>query len=106
MSMKTTIESPLANITSEIEERRCDLIDRQQQLKNKVVTMERSIPAIMAYNMWKAKQDCCDGPYDKVREIINIFAPQSDPADKLVTELKSVVHSLHQETAQLHVRHD
>ncbi|EGI65080.1 hypothetical protein G5I_06541 [Acromyrmex echinatior] len=64
--------------------------------------MERSIPAVMAYNMWKTEQDYCDGSYDKVREIMNIFAPQSDPADKLVAELKSVVHSLHQEMAQLH----
>lgn len=100
------INSPLANITSEIEERRCDLIGRQRQLKNKVVTMERSIPALMAYSMWKAEQDCRDGPYDKVREIMNTFAPQSDPADKLVAELKSIVDNLHQETAQLHVRHD
>jgi len=100
------VESPLANITSEIEERQCNLINRQLQLKNKVITIERSIPAMMAYNMWKAKQDCYDGSYDKVREIMNIFAPQSDPADKLVAELKSVVHNLHQETTQLHVRHD
>ncbi|XP_018044259.1 PREDICTED: uncharacterized protein LOC108684450 [Atta colombica] len=102
MSTKTTVESPLANITSEIEERQCDLINRQLQLKNKVITIERSIPAMMAYNMWKAEQDCYDGSYNKVREIMNIFAPQSDPADKLVAELKSVVHSLHQETTQLH----
>ena len=100
------IESPLANITSEIEERRCDLIGHQRQLKNKVVTLERSIPAMIAYNMWKTEQDLCDGPYDKVREIMNVFAPQSDPADKLIAELKNVVHSLHQETTQLHVRHD
>ncbi|KYN03392.1 hypothetical protein ALC62_05784 [Cyphomyrmex costatus] len=64
--------------------------------------MERSIPALMAYNMWKAEQDCRDGSYDKVREIMNTFAPQSDPADRLVAELKSVVDSLQQETAQLH----
>ncbi|KYN45371.1 hypothetical protein ALC56_00218 [Trachymyrmex septentrionalis] len=96
------IESPLANITSEIEERRCDLIGHQRQLKNKVVTLERSIPAMIAYNMWKTEQDLCDGPYDKVREIMNVFAPQSDPADKLIAELKNVVHSLHQETTQLH----
>lgn len=99
-------DSPLANVTSEIEERRCNLIGRHRELRNKITTMERSIPALMAYNMWMAERDCRDGPYDKVREIVNKFSPQPDPADRLLAELKSTVDGLHQETTQLHVRHD
>lgn len=106
MSTKNATDSPLANVTSEIEERRCDLIGRHRELRNKVATMERSIPALMAYNMWMAERDCRDGSYDKVREIVNKFSPQPDPADRLLAELKSTVDGLHQETTQLHVRHD
>ncbi|XP_036145775.1 uncharacterized protein LOC105838528 [Monomorium pharaonis] len=95
-------DSPLANVTSEIEERRCDLIGRHRELRNKVSTMERSIPALLAYNMWMTERDCRDGPYDKVREIMNKFSPQPDPADRLLGELKSAVDGLHQETTQLH----
>ncbi|XP_039314697.1 uncharacterized protein LOC113003601 [Solenopsis invicta] len=98
------LDSPLANVASEIEERRCDLIGRHRELRNKVSTMERSIPILMAYNMWTAERDCRDGPYDKVREIVNRFSSQPDPADKLLAELKSTVDGLHQETAQLHDR--
>ncbi|XP_024868663.1 uncharacterized protein LOC112452609 isoform X1 [Temnothorax curvispinosus] len=102
MSTKTELDSPLANVASEIEERRCDLIGRHRELKNKVATMERSIPALMAYNMWMTERDCRDGPYNKVREIVNRFSPQPDPADRLLAELKSAVDGLHQETSQLH----
>nr|XP_012219998.1 PREDICTED: uncharacterized protein LOC105670835 [Linepithema humile] len=102
MSIRTTIDSPLANVASEIEERRCNLLGRRRDLRNKVTTMERSIPALLAYNMWMAEQDCRDTPYHKVREIMNKFSPQPDPADRLLAELRNTVDDLHQETAQLH----
>ncbi|KAL6262606.1 hypothetical protein P5V15_005400 [Pogonomyrmex californicus] len=102
MSTKIALDSPLANVTSEIEERQCNLLGRHRELKNKVATMERSIPALMAYNMLMAEQDCRDTPYDKIREIMNKFSPQPDPADRLLAELRSTVDNLHRETAQLH----
>ncbi|XP_011871742.1 PREDICTED: uncharacterized protein LOC105564159 isoform X3 [Vollenhovia emeryi] len=95
-------DSPLANVASEIEERRCDLIGRHRELRNKVATMERSIPALMAYSMWMTERDSRDGPCDKVREIVNRLSPQPDPADRLLADLKDVVDGLHRETAQLH----
>jgi len=95
----------LANVASEIEERRCDLIGRHRNLRNKITTMERSIPALLAYNIWMAEQDCHDAPYRKVREIMNKFSPQPDSADRLLAELRNTVEDLHQETTQLHVRH-
>lgn len=104
---KASSVSPLANVASEIEERRCNLIGRHRQLRDKVTTIERSIPALLAYNMWMADdQDCHDAPYRKVRELINKLSPQTDPADKLLAELRNAVNDLQQETAQLHVRHD
>lgn len=108
MSIKTskTLDSPLANVASEIEERRCDLIGRHQDLRDKIITMERSIPALMAYNLCMAKDHRRDTPCEKVREIVNKLSPQLDPADKLLAELRSTVDDLHRETAQLHVRHD
>lgn len=66
--------------------------------------MERSIPALMAYNLWMIERDSTDAPYYKVREMMKKFSPYPDPADKLVAELKNTVNDLRQETAQLHVR--
>ncbi|KAL0132768.1 hypothetical protein PUN28_000479 [Cardiocondyla obscurior] len=102
MSTKTALDSPLEDVATEIEERRCGLIGRHQELRNKVVTMERSIPALMAYNMWMTERDCRGRPYDKVREIVNKFLPQPDSADRLLAQLKNTVEGLHQETTQLH----
>lgn len=99
------MDSPLANVATGVEERRCDLIDRHRDLRNKVTTLERSIPALLAYNMWMAEQDCREAPYRKIQEIMNKFSPQPDPADRLLVELRNTVDDLHQETAQLHVRH-
>ncbi|CAL1674037.1 unnamed protein product [Lasius platythorax] len=70
--------------------------------------MERSIPALMAYNLCitERRDHRQDTPYEKVREIVNKLSPQPDPADRLLAELRSTVDDLHRETAQLHVRHD
>ncbi|XP_029157252.1 uncharacterized protein LOC114929759 [Nylanderia fulva] len=97
-----TLDSPLANVASEIEERRCDLIGRHRDLRDKITTMERSIPALMAYNLCIAEDHHRDMPCEKVREIVNKLSPQPDPADKLLAELKSTVDDLHKETSQLH----
>lgn len=94
------------NIVSGIEGRRCDLIGRHRNLRDKIATMERSVPALMAYNMWMAERYSPDAPYCKMREIMKKFSPHPDPADRLVDELRSTVNDLRQETAQLHVRHD
>ncbi|XP_070169071.1 uncharacterized protein [Polyergus mexicanus] len=106
MSAKTSkaLDSPLANIASGIEERRCDLICRHRDLRNKIVGIERSIPALMAYNLWMTERRDYDRdtPCKKVREIMNKLSPQSDPADRLLAELRSTVNDLHRETAQLH----
>lgn len=102
-------DSPLANVASEIEERRCELTDRHRHLRGKVAAMERSIPALMTCNIWKMANDdrgCRDAPYRIVRQIVDKFSPQPDPADRLLAELKSTVNDLRLETAHLHVRHD
>lgn len=103
-----TLNSPLANVASEIEERRCNLIDRHKNLQGKITTMERSIPALMAYNLWitESQDHRRDTSCEKVREIVNKLSLQPDPADRLLAELRSTVDDLHRETAQLHVRHD
>ncbi|XP_025264346.1 uncharacterized protein LOC105250451 [Camponotus floridanus] len=106
MSAKTskTLNSSLANVASEIDERRCNLIDRHKNLQGKITTMERSIPALMAYNLWitESRDHRRDVSCEKVREIVNKLSPQPDPADRLLAELKSTVDDLHRETAQLH----
>ncbi|XP_011331108.1 uncharacterized protein LOC105275735 isoform X1 [Ooceraea biroi] len=102
MSVTMTPDSPLMNVVSGIEERQCDLIGRQRNLRDKIATMERSIPALMAYNMWMTERDCPDTPYSKVREIMKQFSPHPDPADRLVAELRNTVDDLRRETAQLH----
>ncbi|EFN78749.1 hypothetical protein EAI_08214, partial [Harpegnathos saltator] len=90
-------------VASEIEERRCDLIDRRRYLKDKVTTMERSIPALMTCNMWRMVNDCRrDAPYRIVRQIVDNLSPQPDPIDRLLAKLKSTVNELRLETAQLH----
>lgn len=101
-------ESLLGNIASKIEKRRCDLIDRHSNLKDKVTTMERFIPTLMAYNIWMRRSDdnYVDSSYCKVRELMKKFSLQSDPVDRLLIELRNKVTELHQETTQLHVRHD
>ncbi|GAB1869425.1 hypothetical protein CAJAP_10504 [Camponotus japonicus] len=106
MSAKTskTLDSPLTNVASGIEERRCNLIDRHRNLQGKITTMERSIPALMAYNLWmtESRDHPRDTSYEKVREIVNKLSPEPDPADRLLAELRSTVDDLHRETAQLH----
>lgn len=87
-----------------MEERRCDLIGRQKHLRDKITTMERSIPALMAFSMWKAKDTCEDAPYCKVREIMKAFSPFPDQTEKLLMSLKKTVKELNGETAELHVR--
>ncbi|XP_050449257.1 uncharacterized protein LOC126850381 [Cataglyphis hispanica] len=99
-----TLDLPLANVATGIEERRCNLICRHRDLRDKIATIERSIPALMAFNLWmtKPRDHDQDTPCKKVREIMNKLSPQPDPADKLLAELKSTVDDLHRETAQLH----
>lgn len=100
-------DSPLANVALEIEERRCDLIDRRRHLRDKVATMGHSIPAVITCNMWRMAnddQDCHDASYRIVRQILDKLSPQPDPVDVLLAKLKSTVNDLRLETAQLHVR--
>ncbi|XP_078032992.1 uncharacterized protein LOC144467883 [Augochlora pura] len=85
-----------------MEERRCDLIGKQKYLREKITTMERSIPALIAYNMWMAKDKCDDAPTCKVREIMKKFSTQPDPTEKLLASLKNAVKELNGETAELH----
>ncbi|XP_072759261.1 uncharacterized protein [Anoplolepis gracilipes] len=98
--------SPLANVASEIEERQCDLICRHRDLRNKIVTLERSIPALMAYNLWSTERREDDHHQDtsceKVRKVVNKLSSQPDPADRLLAELRSIVDDLHRETTELH----
>ncbi|XP_076651250.1 uncharacterized protein LOC143358182 isoform X2 [Halictus rubicundus] len=90
------------DITTKMEERRCDLIGRQKLLREKISTMERSIPALIAYNMWMAKDKCDDAPTCKVREIMKKFSTHPDPTEKLLANLKKTVTELNGETAELH----
>ncbi|XP_076382620.1 uncharacterized protein LOC117219695 isoform X1 [Megalopta genalis] len=85
-----------------MQERRCDLIGKQKYLREKITTMERSIPALIAYNMWMAKDKCDDAPTCKVREIMKKFSTYPDPTEKLLANLKRAVKELNEETAELH----
>ncbi|XP_024944447.1 uncharacterized protein LOC107271430 isoform X3 [Cephus cinctus] len=95
-------DSYLEGAANKIEERRGDLVLRQRFLQDKITTMERSIPALMAYNMWMAGQKCEDAPLCKVREIMSRFSPLPDPTEKLVSDLESTVKKLDKETEELH----
>ena len=94
----------LEDAVNKFVERRGDLAYRQQYLKDKVATLERSIPALMAFNMWMSGQNCEDAPLCKIREIMNKFSPYPDPTDKLLEDLKNTIEDLNRETAELHVR--
>lgn len=96
----------LEDAVSKFKERRSDLVNRQQYLTEKITTMERCIPALMAFNMWTSGNNCDDPPLCKVKQIMNKLSPNSDPTEKLVEKLKTTVKSLNTETAELHVRHD
>ncbi|XP_029056460.2 uncharacterized protein LOC114883142 isoform X1 [Osmia bicornis bicornis] len=89
------------DITSKMQERRCDLLGRQKYLRDKITTMERSIPALIAYNMWTCKK-CEDAPYCKIREIMRRFSPYPDQTERLLDNLKRTVKELNGETAELH----
>nr|XP_031843065.1 uncharacterized protein LOC116431571 [Nomia melanderi] len=90
------------SITSKMEERHCDLMVRQKYLRDKVSTMERSMPALIAYNMWMSKDKCSDAPSCKVRDIMKKFSRQPDPTEKLLKSLKETVKELNGQTAELH----
>ncbi|CAK9807878.1 hypothetical protein ANTQUA_LOCUS5373 [Anthophora quadrimaculata] len=89
------------DITTKMEERRCDLLGRHKYLREKITTMERSIPALIAYNMWMAKK-CDDAPYCKIREIMKRFSPHPDQTEKLLHSLKKTVKEFDGETEELH----
>lgn len=80
------------------------MAERQRYLKDKVSTMERSIPALMAFNMWMSGQKCKDASFCKIREIINTFSPDLDPTENLLQNLKKNVQDINQEIEELHVR--
>ncbi|KAL2730863.1 kinetochore protein SLK19-like [Vespula squamosa] len=92
----------LEKIAANIEERHCDLTGRHRYLREKVTTMERSIPALMAFNMLKSGKTCDDAPFCKIREIMNKLSPELDPTEKLLRNLKSTVKDLNMETTELH----
>ncbi|XP_043289230.1 uncharacterized protein [Venturia canescens] len=92
----------LENAVLRIEERRADLANRQHCLREKITAMERSIPALMAFNMWKSGSKCNDPPMCKIRQIMKKMSPNSDPTEKLVDGLKNTVESLKTETGELH----
>nr|KAF7397028.1 hypothetical protein H0235_016565 [Vespula pensylvanica] len=92
----------LEKIAASIEERHCDLTGRHRYLREKITTMERSIPALMAYNMWKSGKTCDDAPFCKIREIMKKLSPDLDPTEKLLRNLKSTVKDLNTETTELH----
>ncbi|XP_033222227.1 uncharacterized protein LOC117176208 isoform X2 [Belonocnema kinseyi] len=98
-------ESPspeLEDVVNKFVDRKSNLANRQQYLKNKVSTLERSLPALMAFNMWISGQKCEDAPICKIREIMNKFSPYPDPTEKLLDNLKTTVEDLNRETAELH----
>ena len=101
---KETASPQLEDAINKFVERRCDLAHRQRYLKDKVSTLERSIPALMAFNMWMSGQKCKDAPLYKIREIMNKFSPYPDPTEKLLEDLKKTVDDLNRETGELHVR--
>lgn len=84
-------------------ERRVDLSEHERYLKDKVSTMERSIPALMAFNMWKAGEKCKDPPLCKIREIMNKFSPYPDPTETLLENLRTTVQDINREISELHV---
>ncbi|KAG7190358.1 hypothetical protein KM043_006469 [Ampulex compressa] len=90
------------DVTTRMRERHCDLIGRHKHLKDKITTLERSIPALMAYNMWTAGLTCIDAPYCKIREIMKKFSTRPDPTEKLLDDLRKRVKILNGETADLH----
>lgn len=94
----------MEDAVNKIAERKVDLAERQRYLKDKVSTMERSIPALMAFNMWMSGQKCKDAPLCKIREIMNTFSPYPDPTENLLQNLKTTVQDLNQEISELHVR--
>ncbi|XP_076240947.1 uncharacterized protein LOC143183307 [Calliopsis andreniformis] len=102
--VKLTEQCPpyFESITTRMEERRCDLIGRRKYLKDKITTMERSIPALIAYNLWMNKDNCIDAPYCKVREMMKKFCPHPDQTERLLQNLKKTVKELNGETTQLH----
>ncbi|XP_076758610.1 uncharacterized protein LOC143427962 [Xylocopa sonorina] len=89
------------DITMKMEERHCDLLGRQKYLREKITTMERSIPALIAYNMWMTR-NCKDTPYCKVREIMKKFVSYPDQTEILLNSLKNTVKKLNREIEELH----
>ncbi|KAI4479528.1 hypothetical protein M0804_010925 [Polistes exclamans] len=100
--MNRQSKSNLEEIAASIEERHCDLTGRHRYLREKITTMERSIPALMAYNMWVSGKSCDDAPFCKIREIMNKLSPDLDPTEKLLRNLKSTIKDLNKETTELH----
>ncbi|KAI4503121.1 hypothetical protein M0802_002165 [Mischocyttarus mexicanus] len=100
--MNRQSKSNLEEIAASIEERHCDLTGRHRYLREKITTMERSIPAIMAYNMWISGKNCDDAPFCKIRQIMNKMSPDLDPTEKLLRNLRNTVKDLNKETTELH----
>ncbi|XP_043461033.1 golgin subfamily A member 6-like protein 7 [Leptopilina heterotoma] len=96
--------SKLEDAVKRFAERRVDLSEHERYLKDKVSTMERSIPALMAFNMWRAGEKCKDPPLCKIREIMNKFSPYPDPTESLLENLRTTVQDINREISELHER--
>lgn len=101
----------LANTIERYAGRQEDLDERHRQLKDKITTMEKLLPALIAFGMCNQSSDekeACEptnAALDRLREMMRKLSPLPDPADELVAELATCVEQLNRETAELHVRH-
>ncbi|XP_008202189.1 uncharacterized protein LOC100120476 isoform X1 [Nasonia vitripennis] len=99
----------LTNTIERYADRQEDLDERHRQLKDKISTMEKLLPALIACGMcnksYDEKNQACESSnaaLNQVREMMRKLSPLPDPADELVAELATCVKQLNRETAELH----
>lgn len=96
---------PLKTSLGRSEGRRSSLDERQRELSNRIATLEKLMPVMIAKALCReAKPDAEDPTGEKkVRKIVKEMLPKPDPAEELAEKLTERIKQLNDLTAEMHV---
>lgn len=86
-----------------IEKKKGNLASQKRQMEEKVLLMEKTLPAMLAFKMCMANGNC-ENFDSRVQEMMNTLMPGAeDPTEKLLERLKSQTDKINKELEELHV---
>ncbi|XP_063981340.1 uncharacterized protein LOC135164674 isoform X2 [Diachasmimorpha longicaudata] len=101
------LRTDLEETVSQMEKRHGELTNRRRYLAEKIMTLEKAMPLLVANKFWKCGQRD-NTPCKKIQEFVDQLSPYPYPnfTDKLLKETNGKSQRLDEETKQLHVEID